>query len=47
MDWFRFTLPSAGVTGNEARITFSHAAGDLDMALFQSDGTTVVNTSTA
>ncbi|MFO0806899.1 MAG: pre-peptidase C-terminal domain-containing protein [Gemmataceae bacterium] len=45
-DWFKFTLASPGVTGNNVRITFTHASGDLDMVLFRADGTTVVGSST-
>lgn len=37
VDWFSFTLNGAGVAGHEVAMTFSHAQGDLDIWLFDSD----------
>jgi hypothetical protein len=38
-DWFKFTLPAAAAgAGDYAKITFSDALGDLDMALYNSRG---------
>jgi hypothetical protein len=39
-DWFRFTLGSAGRPGDAATISFNHALGDLDLALYDASGTT-------
>lgn len=38
-DWYRFTLASTGRTGDTAAISFSHALGDIDMALYDAGGT--------
>jgi len=45
-DWFRFTTTAAGTTANKVRIEFSHAAGDVDMFLYDSNDQ-VVGTSTS
>ncbi|HEY9647931.1 MAG TPA: clostripain-related cysteine peptidase [Chroococcidiopsis sp.] len=37
-DWFKLTLPTTGVTGNTVSIAFDHQLGDLDLALFDSNG---------
>ena len=37
-DWFKFTLPAAAGADDYAKITFSDALGDLDMALYDSRG---------
>ena len=39
-DWFRFTLASRGGTGDTIAIAFAHAAGDLDLALYDATGST-------
>ena len=44
-DWYRFTLGAAGRSGDKATITFTHAQGDLDLALYASNGTTVLDLS--
>ncbi|QEH31554.1 Calx-beta domain protein [Aquisphaera giovannonii] len=41
-DWFRFQTQGVGTTSNAISITFDKAAGDLDLVLYRSDGTTVV-----
>jgi hypothetical protein len=38
-DWYRFTLASTGRAGDSAAISFSHALGDIDMALYDAGGT--------
>ncbi|MBM4050506.1 MAG: hypothetical protein FJ279_35880, partial [Planctomycetes bacterium] len=40
-DWFKFWLPRQGMPGDEVRIDFTHALGDLDMALYDAIGTRV------
>jgi hypothetical protein len=37
-DWYRFTLGSSGRTGDAAGLSFSHALGDVDLALFDASG---------
>jgi len=37
-DWFKFTLAAAAGADDYAKITFTHALGDLDMALYNSRG---------
>jgi hypothetical protein len=44
-DWYRFTLASAGRTGDGATVNFSHALGDVDMQLYNAAGTAVLATS--
>ncbi len=41
-DWYRFTLASAGRTGDKVSVSFNHALGDVDIALYDSTGTTVI-----
>ncbi|HXG48345.1 MAG TPA: PPC domain-containing protein, partial [Methylomirabilota bacterium] len=45
VDWFRFTLAAPGRAGHHARILFSHAVGDLDLRLVDSDGATLLDAS--
>jgi hypothetical protein len=45
-DFYRFTLNSAGRSGDQLAVEFSHAAGDLDLQLFRADGSTLVSEST-
>ncbi|NJN88118.1 MAG: hypothetical protein HC881_19770, partial [Leptolyngbyaceae cyanobacterium SL_7_1] len=40
-DWFRFTLPTDGVVGNRVAIEFDHSLGDLDLGLFDNNGTLI------
>ncbi len=37
-DWFRFELSEVGSVASHVSIAFTHARGDLDMALFNSSG---------
>ncbi|MEW6358544.1 MAG: FG-GAP-like repeat-containing protein [Planctomycetota bacterium] len=41
-DWFRFETTTVGMAGNQVRIDFSHAQGDLDMELYDSSGTVLI-----
>jgi hypothetical protein len=38
VDWFKFTLATAGQLGDYASITFNHTAGDLDLELYNNAG---------
>ena len=38
-DYFRFYMPAQGETGDEVRIDFSNASGNLDLALLNAAGT--------
>jgi Ca2+-binding RTX toxin-like protein len=38
VDWFKFTIASAGKLGDYASISFDHTAGDLDLELYNSSG---------
>ena len=38
-DWYRFTLPGTGLTGDAVTASFTHSLGDVDMALYDSTGT--------
>ncbi|TRV50784.1 MAG: hypothetical protein EWV53_14205 [Microcystis panniformis Mp_MB_F_20051200_S9] len=40
-DWFQFKTTSAGTEGHRIRIDFAHNLGDLDLILYNQDGTTV------
>ncbi|MCA2624882.1 MAG: pre-peptidase C-terminal domain-containing protein, partial [Microcystis sp. M20BS1] len=40
-DWFQFKTTSVGKAGHNLRIDFNHALGDLDLVLYNQDGTTV------
>lgn len=37
-DWYRFTISSTGVTSDNVSVDFTHANGDLDLALYNSRG---------
>jgi Leishmanolysin/Bacterial pre-peptidase C-terminal domain len=37
-DWFRFTMSGAGVASDYVSIQFTHSQGDLDLALYNSNG---------
>jgi Leishmanolysin/Bacterial pre-peptidase C-terminal domain len=37
-DWYRFELPSTGTSSDTVQIGFNHAAGDIDMALYNASG---------
>ena len=41
-DWFKFQTQGVGTTANSVTISFDPNAGDLDLVLYGSDGTTVV-----
>ena len=43
LDWYRFTLPSAGRPGDTVSIEFDHELGDVDLELYGSDGTTLLD----
>nr|NCR10038.1 T9SS type A sorting domain-containing protein [Microcystis aeruginosa LG13-11] len=38
-DWFKFNLENPGQAGNSARIDFDHTLGDLDLYLYDQNGT--------
>lgn len=38
-DWFRFDLAAEGAPGQAVRLAFNHALGDLDLDLFDNNGT--------
>ena len=38
VDWFKFTLATAGQLGDYASIAFNHTAGDLDLELYNNAG---------
>ncbi|WP_179051975.1 pre-peptidase C-terminal domain-containing protein [Nostoc sp. TCL26-01] len=40
-DWFQFTTTGTGKNGHKVRIDFSNAQGDLDLLLYDQNGTTV------
>lgn len=40
-DWFKFNLPIDGIARNQVTIEFNHALGDLDLALYDSNGNVV------
>ncbi len=44
-DYYKFTIPSKGVSGNFVRIDFTHSAGDLDMKLLNAAGDTLATSS--
>ncbi len=44
-DWFRFVLGSSGRAGDAVSIAFSHSQGDLDLALFDSTGSSRIGVS--
>ncbi len=39
VDWYKFTTQRTGTSGRKVQINFTHAEGDLALALYQSDGT--------
>ena len=41
-DWYKFQMGGAGTATNFVRIDFTHSQGDLDIEVYQSDGTTLV-----
>ena len=43
LDWYLFTLPSAGRRGDTISVEFNHALGDVDLELYGSDGTTLLD----
>jgi hypothetical protein len=43
-DWYKFTLPAVGRSGDKVSIAFTHSVGDLDLELYASDGTTRLTT---
>ncbi|MDP6634998.1 MAG: right-handed parallel beta-helix repeat-containing protein [Phycisphaerae bacterium] len=45
-DWFEVELLRDELTGFDVEISFTHAFGDLDLAVFESDGLTLVGAST-
>ena len=45
-DWFRFQTQGVGTTANSITVTFNITAGDLDLYLYGSDGTTIVRSAT-
>ena len=45
-DFYRFYMPATGATGDEVRIDFPHAQGDLDMVLLNAAGTTLSTSAT-
>jgi hypothetical protein len=45
-DFYRFYMPATGATGDEVRIDFPHAQGDLDMVLLNAAGTTLATSAT-
>lgn len=45
VDWYRFTLTATGTPGNVAGIAFNNTLGDLDLMLYASDGTTLIDDS--
>jgi hypothetical protein len=44
-DWYRFNMDSEGTAGDLVRIDFSNALGNLDLAVYKLDGTTLVGSS--
>lgn len=44
-DWFRFEITSVGTRDNFVSIDFPNDQGDLDLALYKEDGTTIVKSS--
>ncbi|MBK8104268.1 MAG: pre-peptidase C-terminal domain-containing protein [Betaproteobacteria bacterium] len=44
-DWYRFTLTSAGRPGDTVSVEFDHELGDVDLELYGSDGTTLLDSS--
>ncbi|MCL4788949.1 MAG: pre-peptidase C-terminal domain-containing protein, partial [Verrucomicrobia bacterium] len=44
-DWFQFTLPVPGAVGHFARIDFRHSLGDLDLQLYDANGTNLLRRS--
>jgi hypothetical protein len=45
VDWFRFEIDAKGRLSDAAGITFNHQQGDLDIELYASDGTTLLDSS--
>ncbi len=39
-DWYRFTLAATARSGDEVRVAFAHAQGDVDVDLYAADGVT-------
>ena len=44
-DWYKFTMPANGTPVDWVRIDFTNSQGNLDMALYGSDGTTLLDSS--
>ena len=44
-DWYRFEIGGVGTTADSVAITFDRSAGDVDLAVYRSDGTTPVGLS--
>ena len=44
-DWYKFTTLGPGGATDDVTITFNHAQGDLDLVVFESDATTVWDSS--
>ncbi|MFM6323261.1 MAG: pre-peptidase C-terminal domain-containing protein [Microcystis panniformis] len=44
-DWFKFEIDADGSKDNQVGINFNHQQGDLDIELYQADGTTFVDSS--
>ncbi|PSF34929.1 hypothetical protein C7H19_18145 [Aphanothece hegewaldii CCALA 016] len=45
VDWFKFTLGAKGGLDDRIGINFNHGQGDLDIQLYQADGTTLLGSS--
>ncbi|MFO0815615.1 MAG: leishmanolysin-related zinc metalloendopeptidase [Gemmatales bacterium] len=46
-DWFRFTLPTAGSSTSLAAIYFDNSQGDLDLELYDTNGSVIRSSSSA
>lgn len=47
VDWFEFTMPGNGASGDVVRIAFSHAQGDLELRLYDRLGQQIASSQTA
>lgn len=45
VDWFKFAMNGDGTSEHEVKITFTNSQGNLDLALYESDGITLVDDS--
>ena len=46
VDWFKFHIGATGESGDTVGISFNHGQGDLDIALYAADKTTLLDSST-